>query len=106
MGLRKKHSSDTLGPSVDPDPRRFHVMASEVINGWTIAVVMYPDCNTFEGKKLLVFPFEVQQRVLANRTMLDPHFGPLGGFSPVARFEPTDRGYRLARLVCQNHEDE
>lgn len=87
-------------PAPEPDASHFEILDATEINGWTVALVRYPACTTYDGKKLLVYatsPDEVRAQ-----TLLDPHFlGQPGVLSPVARFEPTARGLELARLVCR-----
>jgi hypothetical protein len=61
-------------------------------------MIVYPGCTTYEGRKILVFEnsnlFELRVR-----DRIDPHFSGKS-FAPVARFEPTDRGWKLARIVA------
>lgn len=83
----------------EPDASKFEILETEEISGWTIALVRYPACTTYEGKKLLVY--ETSAKEVRSQALLDPHFlGQPGVLSPVARFEPTDRGRELARIVC------
>lgn len=83
----------------EPDARKFEILQAQEINGWTIAIVHYPGCTTYDGKKLLVFPCS-SQKVRAQK-LLDPHFLESNDvLSPVARFEPTKRGIELATLLC------
>ena len=81
----------------DPDPKVFNVEFSTVVGRFTIAVVLYPGCTTFEGRKLLVFRGD-QRESLANARKLDPHFTG-DALSPVCRFRPDDMA--LARIFCE-----
>jgi len=91
--------SYTAPPAPEPDASRFEILETEGISGWTVALVRYPACTTYEGQKLLVYAASADE--VRSQKLLDPHFLGQGGvLSPVARFEPTDRGRELARIVC------
>lgn len=102
MGIRNwsrcKPWDPTVGRFVDPDPNNFQLLSWEEINGWTVCVVLYPNCTNFEGKKLLVYPCTPE--AICSARKLDPHFSNIG-LSPVARLEPTKRGLALAELICR-----
>lgn len=90
----------TPPPAPEPDPKRFRIVDTEEINGWTLAVVHYPACTTYGGHKLLVYP--TTANLVKAQKILDPHFLEADELlTPVARFEPTDEGIELARLVCR-----
>jgi hypothetical protein len=65
-------------------------------NGAMVVKVNYPNCVNYEGDKVLVFK-DVSEDVLRNSKTLDPHFCDNCKTSPVARFEPTERGLNWAR---------
>ncbi len=68
-----------------------------------IVKVIYPDCTNYEGQKILVFADTTIPQLYA-ATVLDPHFtnqAPAGALVPVARFEPTARGWKLARICAE-----
>jgi|CXWL01.1.fsa_nt_gi hypothetical protein len=79
----------------DPDPLKFDVLDEIKINKAVVVVVRYPDCTNYEGKKVLVFDSNYKWLKLKRTGKLDPHFTE-NTYSPVARFEPTDRGIELA----------
>lgn len=88
-------------PAPEPDASSFEILSTTEINGWTVALVRYPACPTYEGKKLLVYATTPDK--VRSQELLDPHFlGKEGVLSPVARFEPTGRGLDLARVVCRH----
>jgi len=64
--------------------------------------VWYPDCTNYEGRKVMVFADE-NEAALRQRPTLDPHFALHGG--PVARLEPTDRGWALAVEIARMSND-
>ncbi len=95
-------SSELLAtkPLPNPDPRNFHINSLETVNNFVIVDVVYPDCKNFEGRKLLVFEsLDAYVKCTANGE-LDPHFSE-NHASPIARFEPTERGLKMARKLCQ-----
>jgi len=79
----------------NPDPRNFSVDAMVSVNSKWILKVTYHDCTNYEGAKIMVFekkpPIDV----------IDPHFcDSKDHISPIARFEPTDRGWKMAVQFC------
>jgi len=85
----------------NPDPANFNVISTEQRGKWLICVVEYPDCQNYEGRKVLVF-HDVDIQELFQQERLDPHFCDTANhISPVARFEPTERGLQLARKLVR-----
>jgi len=95
MGLIKILSTAGCG---NPDPQQFEIIKTKAFGDLLIALVEYPSCNNFEGLKILVYE-GVTADSLRSRTEIDPHFSE-DGFSPVARFEPTELGLRMAVSFC------
>lgn len=79
----------------DPDPYRFHIERTYAANSWVAAIIVWPQASNYDGRKVCVFACTLAE--LAAATRLDPHFqeqrGPL---VPLARFEPTKRGWAWA----------
>lgn len=63
-------------------------------SGYLLAEIVYPNCPTFEGRKLILFA-GVTAAWLRAQTAIDPHFTEGGHI--VARFAPTPEGLRLAK---------
>lgn len=82
----------------DPDPLRFNIKSVESYPGFTLAVVEYPGCTTFEAMKVLVFSGNMVAR-LTTVKRLDPHFSE-DGLGPIARFAASPQGLALARKFC------
>lgn len=61
---------------------------------YLLAEIIYPNCPTFEGRKLILFD-GVSAKWLARQTAIDPHFTEGGHI--IARFAPTPEGLRLAK---------
>ena len=98
MGMRSKSTSVCCSPIVmnkNPDPSDFKILEGGVNKDFTIVRVHYPDCDNFEGEKILVYKGHVLKEVMAQKK-LDPHFCDKGHLSPIARFAPTDEGLKLA----------
>lgn len=81
---------------IEPYPQLFSVAKSETVNNNLILLVNYPNCTTFKGFKLLLLKGEKYDKM-----RLDPHL--LGDNHPVvARFEPNEKGWELARICAKN----
>lgn len=106
MGLTKKPSSVYTGAGTvappNPDPAKFSIGVTEQIGPNLVAEVLYPNCPSYEGRKILVFE-HLSDSHLRSCKWLDPHFSKVragGTLTPVARCEPTLRGWRLARILA------
>ena len=91
----------------NPDPKNFVVLdrwpsfAGPSANDMLVLKVRYPDCTNFEGNKILVFQ-GVTMGDLSEQGSMDPHFCDNAKFhSPIARFEPTEEGWRMAKCFCK-----
>jgi len=83
--------------SNNPNPNNYLVVKAEEHNGVLILMIRYPDCNNYEGNKILVFERGVTLINIINQKVIDPHFSTNSNYhSPIARFEPTDRGWNWA----------
>ena len=81
----------------NPNPARFEILRTRKAGSSLVVEVVYPDCTNYEGRKVMVFTNTTEKELLLV-THLDPHFSCWGG-GPVARFEPTSRGWALA-VAC------
>ena len=85
----------------EPNATDFTFRQVKSVNGWTIAIVHYPGCNTYDGLKCLVFACPPEK--VKKQTVLDPHFLQRDDMlSPIARFAPTQQGIDLALQLCTN----
>jgi len=73
----------------DPDPEIFRIEETLQMEDYLIAVIAYPNCTNFEGKKIIVFK-DTTVEELNNMKIIDPHF--LEQNKVIARFVPTDDG--------------
>ena len=83
----------------NPNPRRFEIWSTEQIGNALIANVYYEDCVNYEGHKLMVYA-DTREDEFRARKVIDPHFRN-DDESPIARFEPTEGGWWLARIVAR-----
>src|SRR5262245_35821448 len=84
----------------NPDPKNFSILRTRIIGTFLIAKISYPDCKNYEGKKILVFS-DTRRSELLKAKSLDPHFCEGEHLSPIARFEPTKKGWEMAVLMCK-----
>jgi len=93
----------------NPDPTNFVIGKALTVGNYLLLEVEYPDCTNYEGRKILLY-HNVTLQELKKQGHLDPHFAENKRFhSPVARFEPTERGwdmaYQLAKLLSPEEID-
>lgn len=93
----KKEQSIRLNST--PDPTNFKIIKSIVVNGYPIFWVRYPGVSNYEGNKILMYPKFFDTNQIKNK--MDPHFFTEGD-SPIARFEPTKYGWKLATTLAEN----
>lgn len=104
MGVRLFSTTCSLTPPAspvqypNPNPARFRILRTLQVGRSVVVEVQYPDCTNYEGRKVLVYA-DTDTGAVKARTTLDPHFARHGG--PVARFEPTQRGWNLAVEVAR-----
>jgi hypothetical protein len=80
----------------NPDPHRFNIIRIEQHDSLLIALINYPNATNYEGNKILVFE-NIMESQFRKEKFIDPHFCPCNHISPIARFEPTDRGWQMAQ---------
>ncbi len=91
--LLKSMNINQVAMGCKPDPTKFKIVSTKIVNGNTIVMANYGGA-TFGGNKLIVLKGE---HYIFDT--LDPHF--LNEDYPVfARFIPTEEGLRLAELVA------
>lgn len=79
-----------------PDPENYLVMRAQPLKQFLVVWLNYPNCTNYEGNKILVY-LDADPVKLFNQKHIDPHFTEGTEFySPVARFEPTERGWGMA----------
>ena len=88
-------STSSTAAAPNPNPGRFRIVATVQIGAHLVAKIHYLDCTNFEGNKICVYKDTTAEQFL-NASVLDPHFSERG-WSPIARFKPTNEGMELAK---------
>ncbi len=84
------------GAAGNPDPARYVVEQAKDVNNHLVVRIRYPDCTNYEGRKVMVFE-NLTLNALKRQKLVDPHFCKNSDYAhPVARFEPTERGWMWA----------
>lgn len=85
-------------PRGNPDPARYEIIRS-FQHGANLAIELrYPDCDNYEGRKILVYRKATIEQLLQQK-WIDPHFSRGAYLSPFARFEPTEDGWAQATIL-------
>lgn len=86
----------------NPDPYNFQIKQALQVGKHVVALVVYPDATSYEGKKILVIP-RITLKKLHKLDVLDPHFtSKKGAVAPIARFKPTRKGWELAVRIARH----
>jgi len=80
-----------------PNPKKFEIIRTLVINDYLIMRIYYSSCNNFDGNKILVFDKGVTLDNLWDQERIDPRFSDDIEFHhPIARFTPDAKGWNMA----------
>jgi len=85
----------------NPDPKNFNIKEYKSFGCYIVVRINYPDCINYEGDKILVFENTSVDR-LQQLDFIDPHFCTEKHLSPIARFEPTKRGWDMSCKFAKN----
>ncbi len=91
-----------------PRPNAWSVRRWAEVNGHLLAEVAYAGVANYEGRKVMMFEQGVRIGDLIEQKLLDPHFiepEKSRYIHPVARFEPTERGWRMAGALAESSEN-
>ena len=81
----------------DPNPSNFRIKNIYENNGHCVVYINYPNCINYEGNKILVFK-DTKKEKIRKLNEIDPHFSDSENkVKLIARFEPTDEGWQLAK---------
>lgn len=103
MGLNFFESELDIDNNINPNPYNYKILKYEFINNYLLLLINYPDCKNFKGNKILVFK-NITLRQLIHKEVIpqiDPHFPDNNKYSPIARFIPTEEGYKIAKQFCK-----
>lgn len=87
-----------------PNPKsdNYKILRDVSYEQFLIIEIQYLDCVNYEGKKILVFE-NCTMKDLFKQKLIDPHFSENKNFhSPIARFEPTVKGWTRAQIFVQS----
>jgi hypothetical protein len=85
----------------NPNPGNYKIIDTLTFGNILIAEIEYPDCKNYEGRKILVYEGITSKQLRAQK-YIDPHFSKHGKYkSPIARFEPTERGWKMAESFAK-----
>ena len=92
-----------ITPSLpNPDPKKFNIVKTHEAQGFastfSVVAIKYEGCTNYEGLKILVFAYPLSY--ITSLKEIDPHFCDNGHTSPIARFEPTSKGWQHAVGFC------
>jgi len=99
MGMRMFGGTCSVNcdqPAPNPSPDRWTLLKLLEFNNAYLMKVKYHDCTNYEGVKIMVYKGKYTEQ-----SNLDPHFSETG-ISPIARFEPSDEGMKLAVRLSAN----
>ncbi len=86
--------------SPSPKMDNYDILKFEHIRDNLVVFINYKDVTNYEGNKILVYK-DCTIRKLKQQELIDPHFAENKTlFSPIARFEPTDAGWVLAKSTA------
>ena len=86
--------------SPNPDPKNCTITHAYQLHNYLVVGITYPDCTTFEGKKVLVYKDCSLEKLHRQIQIagIDPHFAANKMYySPIARFIPTKEGWQMAK---------
>lgn len=87
--------------SPNPNPDDYKLIRVEQIGKFLLVEAKYNGCTNFEGKKIMLYE-GVTAVELWQQKSLDPHFDNKPNYvSPVARFEPTEKGWSMAKKLAE-----
>ena len=85
-----------------PEPDNYEIVKHEHIRNHLVVMIRYKDVTNYEGNKIMVYR-DCTLQELKDQKRIDPHFSNNRRMhSPFARFEPTDEGWFMARVVAHS----
>jgi len=86
----------------NPDPSKFKILDTFQKHPYLLAKINYPNCKNYEGNKILLYK-DIHENQLKTKNLIDPHFSQNINFiSPIARFEPTDTGWKMGIFLIES----
>lgn len=86
----------------NPNPNNWELIRHKQIGDFLIVELKYLDCVNYEGRKIMIY-HNVTIDKLKEQKLVDPHFSGNNQFySPIGRFEPTQRGWIMGEFLIQS----
>ena len=86
-----------------PLKENYEILRTEQIENYLIVLIQYKDVDNYEGKKILLYD-NCSIEDLIKQELIDPHFAENKEmYSPIARFEPTNKGWDIAIKLCKSY---
>jgi hypothetical protein len=83
-------------PDRNPDPYNYQLGQFYEVGNLLVVEITYPNCNNYEGKKILLFE-DMNMDRLRTHKQIDPHFiEDHKVLHLLARFKPTEAGFKQA----------
>lgn len=107
MGVVKIGSSSSFdsenNSNINPNPTKYRILREKRVNNFIILKINYPDCNNYEGNKILLYKDCTLLDIVNQKEGIDPHFSDNKNLiSPIARFKPDDDGWNMAVFFAEN----
>ena len=103
---REMYPTPSLVEETSIDPRSlWRINEFTTIGNYILVQVCYFKCKNYEGNKIILFSSNKTidskgvEKYISEIDFLDPHFRE--GANIIARFEPTNKGWNLARAFVE-----
>lgn len=84
----------------NPKPDNYYIQKYQHVGKNLIVLINYPDCNNYEGNKILVLKNKTIYDIISLKD-IDPHFDIKNPINLVARLEPTEEGWVYAERLAK-----
>lgn len=98
MGSASSNDGYVAKSPIEPNPKVFEIVKSKGLGDYCLVKIKYPNCTNYEGMKICLYNYQLDTIEFSNS--LDPHFSKLG-IAPFARFEPTDKGWKVGLKLLE-----
>lgn len=101
IGFSRCSDDYTKESVTTPNPNKFNfkILDKKIKGDYLLVHIIYPDCTTFDGKKLILFK-GIDFNDLSEMSEIDPHF--LEDNNVAARFRCNTEGLHLANILLNN----
>jgi len=101
-----KYEKSIVQPQLDGNPNKYRwkILNEKIVGTMVLVEVSYLDCHNYEGRKILIYRENDKFQELKKKGVLDPHFLEKS-YSPIARFEPTVSGWKMALHFAKTYKE-